>query len=150
MMWCLLWPTPTTSCAFGGLLPTRTGYTLSFSVGTTEGTLTTATDPDGHLHDVFLRVGKQGSTTAGLADALATTVTVALHHGVPLSALTNELTNTHYAPAGPTNDPDLPQATSLTDYLSRRLTTDFPPHPAAPPTSAPASQLALPQPTPWR
>jgi hypothetical protein len=108
-------------------MPTRAGYTLSFTVDNLEGTLITAADRDGHLQDVFLHVGKQGSTTAGLTEALATTLTVALHHGVPLPDLTTAL------PPGP-----------LPTYLSHRLTTDFPlPTPAI--AQAPPRRPPLPQ-----
>lgn len=113
-------------------MASRGGYTLSFSVGDAGGTLTTATGADGQLHDVFLRVGKQGSTVAGLVDALAGTISVALHHGVPLSAIADELGGAHYAPSGHTDDPEVPWASSLTDYLSRRLAADFPLAPARP------------------
>jgi ribonucleoside-diphosphate reductase alpha chain len=107
-------------------MASRGGYTLRFSVGDAAGTLTTAAGADGQLRDVFLRVGKQGSTVAGLADALAGTISVALHYGVPLAALADELSGTHYTPSGPTDDPELPWATSLTDYVSRRLAADYP------------------------
>jgi ribonucleoside-diphosphate reductase alpha chain len=36
-----------------------------------------------------------------------------------------ELANTRFAPAGRTDDPDLPYATSITDYVARRLAVDL-------------------------
>jgi ribonucleoside-diphosphate reductase alpha chain len=102
------------------------GYTLSFAVGPADGTLTTVAGPDGGLREVFLRVDKQGSTLGGLTDALATSVSTALHHGVPLSALTDEFRGTHFPPSGATDDPEIPWSPSVVDYLSRRLTRDYP------------------------
>jgi ribonucleoside-diphosphate reductase alpha chain len=121
----------------------RGGYTLSFSVGETAGTLTTVTDAGGQLRDVFLRVGKQGSTVAGLSDALAGAISVALHYGAPLAALADELGGSHYVPSGSTDDPEVPRATSLTDYLVRRLSADYPPVPGRPQVAAPERLPAL-------
>ena len=102
------------------------GYTLSFAVGSAAGTLTTAAGPDGALQDVFLRVDKQGSTLSGLTEALATSISAALRHGVPLSALTGEFRGTRFPPAGATDDPEIPWSSSMADYVGRRLAIDFP------------------------
>ncbi|MEU7171538.1 MULTISPECIES: hypothetical protein [Micromonospora] len=96
------------------------GITVDFVLGGTPGCLLTA-GSDGRLAYVDLRVGKHGSTLAGLTEALSTAITTSLQAGAPLPELVVELRNTHYVPAGATTDPDVPQATSLSDYLAHRL-----------------------------
>jgi len=73
------------------------------------------------LAHVELHVGKHGYTLAGVADALSAAITTGLHAGAPVSELVAELRHTRYAPAGRTGDPDVPEATSLGDYLAHRL-----------------------------
>ncbi|TWJ20890.1 hypothetical protein JD76_00990 [Micromonospora endolithica] len=81
----------------------------------------TAATASGALTHVDLRVGKHGSTLAGLTDALYTAITTGLHGGAPAAVFVDELRHTRYVPAGTTKDPDLPHATSLGDYLAQHL-----------------------------
>jgi hypothetical protein len=104
----------------------RHGTTVGFIVDGVEGHLVTAALPDGRLSDVYLSVDKQGSTLAGMTEALSVALTTGLQAGAPLSAFVEELRVTRYPPAGPTDDPDVPDATSLGDYLARRLDIDYP------------------------
>ncbi|MFE9201952.1 hypothetical protein [Micromonospora sp. NPDC007230] len=102
-------------------VPRRTaGTTAEFVLDGTPGHLVTAAAADRLTH-VELHVGKHGSTLAGLTDALSTAITTGLHAGAPVSEFVAELRHTRYAPAGPTGDPEVPEATSLGDYLARRL-----------------------------
>jgi len=104
---------------------TRRSYTLSFSVGGAEGTLTAGAHPDGQLGEIFLRMGKQGSTLAGLAEAFSIVTSLALQHGAPVDLITARLTGLRSEPAGPTDDRELPQASSVMDYVACRLAADF-------------------------
>lgn len=108
--------------------------TTTFQLGDTAGVLTAASHSDGGLAGIELRVGKHGSTLAGLTEAVATATTLALQHGAGLTELAEQWQGTRFPPAGATADPDIAQATSLTDYLAHRLLADFPasrPYPAA-------------------
>ncbi|WP_091200198.1 TSCPD domain-containing protein [Micromonospora narathiwatensis] len=96
------------------------GTTTEFVLDGIPGRLVTAAAADLLAH-VELRVDKHGSTLAGLTDALSTAITTGLHAGAPVSEFVAELRHTRYAPAGRTGDPDVPEATSLGDYLARRL-----------------------------
>ncbi|WP_146604002.1 TSCPD domain-containing protein [Micromonospora deserti] len=101
--------------------PRRTaGTTTEFVLNGTPGRLVIAAAADRPGH-VELYVGKHGSTLAGLTDALSTAITTGLHAGAPVSEFVAELRHTRYAPAGRTGDPEVPEATSLGDYLARRL-----------------------------
>jgi ribonucleoside-diphosphate reductase alpha chain len=103
----------------------RPSYTVSFQVGGAEGTLTAGAHPDGQLGEIFLRLGKQGSTLAGLAEAFSIVTSLALQHGVPLELIAARLRGLRFEPAGPTDDHEIPEATSVMDYVARRLAADF-------------------------
>jgi ribonucleoside-diphosphate reductase alpha chain len=105
----------------------RAGYTVGFRVDGEPATLTAAALPDGHLGEVALRAGKHGSTLAGMTDAFSTAVSVALRHGAPLGVLADEMRGMRFAPAGHTDDHEIGAATSIVDYVARRLAADFPP-----------------------
>ena len=107
------------------LPPIRPSYTVSFQVGGAEGTLTAGAHPDGQLGEIFLRLGKQGSTLAGLAEAFSIVTSLALQHGVPLELIAARLRGLRFEPAGGTDDHDIPEATSVMDYVARRLAADF-------------------------
>ena len=77
---------------------------------------------------MFLKVAKQGSTLAGIMDAFAISVSHGLQYGVPLEAFVEMFTNMRFEPAGMTDDPDIRFATSLVDYIFRKLAVLYLPH----------------------
>src|SRR5690606_1407316 len=95
--------------------------TTSFSVGGAEGYITAGSYPGDGLGEVFLKLGKQGSTLAGVMDAFSIAVSIALQHGVPLETYVQKFTNMRFEPAGMTDDPDVRMAQSVIDYVFRRL-----------------------------
>jgi len=103
----------------------RSSETISFTVGGAEGYLTASSYPDDGLGEIFLKFGKQGSTLAGLMDAFSLAVSVAIQYGVPLETYVEKFTNLRFEPAGLTDDPDVRMATSMIDYVFRRLALDF-------------------------
>ena len=80
---------------------------------------------DGRPGELFLRVSKQGSTLAGIMDAFSISVSYGLQYGVPLRHFVEAFTNTRFEPAGITDDPDLRIATSILDYIFRRLAVNY-------------------------
>jgi ribonucleoside-diphosphate reductase alpha chain len=72
-----------------------------------------------------MKVSKQGSTLAGIMDAFSISVSLGLQHGVPLKTYVEKFTNMRFEPAGMTDDPDLRFASSLIDYIFRRLAVDY-------------------------
>ena len=80
---------------------------------------------DGRPGEIFLRVSKQGSTLAGIMDAFAISISHGLQYGVPLRAFVEVFTNMRFEPAGMTDDPDIRFASSLMDYLFRRLALEY-------------------------
>ena len=104
---------------------TRTAKTFSFRVADCHGYVTVGEYEDGRPGEVFLKVAKQGSTLAGIMDAFAISVSHGLQYGVPLEAFVEMFTNMRFEPAGMTDDPDIRFATSLVDYIFRRLAVEY-------------------------
>jgi ribonucleoside-diphosphate reductase alpha chain len=103
----------------------RPSRTTSFTVGGAEGYMTAGSYPDDGLGEVFLKLGKQGSTLAGVMDAFSIAISIALQYGVPLETYVQKFTNMRFEPAGLTDDPDIRMAQSVLDYIFRRLALDY-------------------------
>ena len=103
----------------------RKSSTFSFRVADCEGYVTVGEYEDGRPGEVFMKVSKQGSTLAGIMDAFSISVSLGLQHGVPLATYVRKYGNMRFEPAGITDDPDLRIATSLVDYIFRRLAVDY-------------------------
>ena len=104
---------------------TRQSRTFSFRVADCHGYVIVGEYADGRPGEVFLNVAKQGSTLAGIMDAFAISVSHGLQYGVPLEAFVEMFTNMRFEPAGMTDDPDIRFATSLVDYIFRRLAVEY-------------------------
>jgi ribonucleoside-diphosphate reductase alpha chain len=104
---------------------TRNSKTFSFRVADCRGFATVAEYEDGRPGELFLNVSKQGSTLAGIMDSFAISVSHGLQYGVPLRAFVDTFTNRRFEPAGMTDDPDIRIATSLVDYIFRKLAVEY-------------------------
>ncbi len=103
----------------------RSGRTISFRVADLEGYVTAGEYPEGGLGEIFIKVAKQGSTLSGVMDALAISVSLGLQYGVPLEAYVEKFVNMRFEPSGVTDDPDVRFATSVVDYIFRRLALEY-------------------------
>jgi ribonucleoside-diphosphate reductase alpha chain len=103
----------------------RQSYTFAFRVADCEGYVTVGEYEDGRPGEVFMKVSKQGSTLAGIMDAFSISVSLGLQHGVPLRTYVQKYTSMRFEPAGMTDDADLRIASSLVDYIFRRLAVDY-------------------------
>jgi ribonucleoside-diphosphate reductase alpha chain len=103
----------------------RPSETVSFTVGGAEGYLTAGSYPDGGLGELFVKMSKQGSTLAGVMDAFSIAISIALQYGVPLETYVSKFVNMRFEPAGMTDDPDVRMATSVVDYIFRRMALDY-------------------------
>jgi ribonucleoside-diphosphate reductase alpha chain len=99
----------------------RSSRTFEFRVADCKGFVTVGEYDDGRPGEIFVRVSKQGSTLAGIVDAFAVSLSHGLQYGVPLSAFVEAFVGMRFEPAGMTDDPELRIATSLMDYLFRKL-----------------------------
>ena len=103
------------------LSPMRNSKTFKFKIADTKGYMTVGEFEDGTPGEIFIIVAKQGSTLAGVMDALAISISYGLQHGVPLKNYVKGFINTSFAPAGPTEDPQIRFVTSFVDYIFRKL-----------------------------
>ena len=92
---------------------------------TSEGYITAGEYPDDGIGEIFLKVSKQGSTLSGIMDAFSIAVSVGLQYGVPLEDYVSKFINMRFEPSGMTNDPDIRFASSLVDYIFRRLALEY-------------------------
>ncbi|MCH8853612.1 MAG: hypothetical protein IID41_13315 [Planctomycetes bacterium] len=81
--------------------------------------------PRGKVGEVFIGVGKAGSTMNGFCDVLGRLISYALQYGVPLAELAPKLTGHQFPPAGQTSNPAIPQCSSLVDYVFTWLDLEF-------------------------
>lgn len=106
----------------------RPGITTSVTIGGERFYLTANGRSDGTLGEVFLQWGKQGSTASGLMDIYAIALSVGLQHGVPLIELVRQGLDLYFVPNGHTDDPEIPRARSVVDWVARRLAIDWLPY----------------------
>jgi ribonucleoside-diphosphate reductase alpha chain len=102
----------------------RSAMVTRFSVAGAEGYMTASSYPGDGIGEVFLKLGKQGSTLAGVMDAFSIAISVGLQYGIPLESYVAKFTNMRFDPAGITDDPDIRIASSVMDYIFRRLALD--------------------------
>ncbi|MBI3585593.1 MAG: vitamin B12-dependent ribonucleotide reductase [Ignavibacteriales bacterium] len=103
----------------------RQSITHKFSIAGHEGYITVGMFEDGMPGEVFITMSKEGSTISGLMDSFATSISIALQYGVPLKVLTDKFSHARYEPSGFTNNPEIPIAKSISDYIFRWLGLKF-------------------------
>lgn len=103
----------------------RNSKTFSFQVASTHGYMTVGEYEDGKPGEIFVNVNKQGSTMRGILDAFAISLSHGLQFGVPLKDYVKSMINTSFAPAGITDDPEVRTASSIIDYLAKRLALSY-------------------------
>jgi ribonucleoside-diphosphate reductase alpha chain len=120
---------------------TRHSLTHKFSVAGFEGYITVGLYEDGQPGEIFITLGKAGSTLAGFADAFATAISFALQHGVELRFLVDKFSHARFEPSGFTGNPEIPLAKSIVDYVFRWMALRFLPQDEqpTPATAAPAN-----------
>ncbi len=106
----------------------RPSTTTRFTVAGAKGYMTASCYPDDGLGEVFLKMSKQGSTLAGVMDAFSVAISIGLQYGVPLETYVSKFVNMRFDPAGMTDDPDIRMASSVVDYIFRRLALDHLPY----------------------
>jgi ribonucleoside-diphosphate reductase alpha chain len=103
----------------------RKSSTYKFHISDLSGFFTVSEYEDGTPGELFINVSKQGSTLSGLMDSFAISVSHGLQYGVPLKSYVKTLRGTSFAPAGITDDAEIRTASSITDYIIRRLALDY-------------------------
>ncbi|HEX8085476.1 MAG TPA: vitamin B12-dependent ribonucleotide reductase [Solirubrobacteraceae bacterium] len=104
----------------------RQSITHKFSIGGHEGYITAGMYEDGTVGEIFLTdIGKEGSTLRGLLNSYATAISIALQYGVPLETLVQKFAYMRFEPEGITQNPEIPFAKSMPDYIMRWLASRF-------------------------
>ena len=104
---------------------TRSSITHKFSVSGHEGYIIAGLYENGKPGEVFIKMAKQGSTLGGLVDTIGILTSLCLQYGVPLESMADKLRHTKFEPSGHTKNPEIPIATSLSDYIFRWLDITF-------------------------
>lgn len=103
----------------------RRGITHSVEISGADVFMTANQFPDGRPGEVFAKWGKDGSTAGGMMDAFSILLSLALQYGVPATVIVAKLKDMRFEPLGMTDDPDIPQVSSVMDWVARRITLDF-------------------------
>ncbi|HWP82230.1 MAG TPA: vitamin B12-dependent ribonucleotide reductase [Bacteroidota bacterium] len=103
----------------------RKSITHKFSIAGHEGYITVGMFEDGQPGEIFITMSKEGSTISGLMDSFATSISIALQYQVPLKVMVDKFSHARYEPSGFTNNPDIPIAKSISDYIFRWLGMKF-------------------------
>ncbi len=106
---------------------TRHSVTHKFCIGGHEGYLTIGLFPDGRPGEVFIKMSKEGSTLSGLIQGFCRAFSLALQHGLPVAEAADRFRGMRFEPMGPTGNPEIPEATSILDYLARYLLHNYGP-----------------------
>jgi ribonucleoside-diphosphate reductase alpha chain len=104
----------------------RESITHKFSIAGHEGYITAGKYEDGSVGEIFLTdIGKEGSTLRGMMNAFATAISIGLQYGVPLEVFVRKFSYMRFDPEGITNNPEIPFAKSMPDYIMRWLASRF-------------------------
>ena len=104
---------------------THTSVTHKFSVGGHEGYLTIGLFDDGTPGEIFIKMSKEGSTLSGLIQGFCRAFSLAIQYGLPLPDAVERFRNMRFDPMGQTSNPNVPQATSILDYVAQYLDHEF-------------------------
>ena len=104
---------------------TRKSLTHKFSVAGYEGYLTIGLYEDGTPGEIFIKMSKEGSTLSGLIQGFCRAFSISLQYGLPLQDAVDRFRGMRFEPMGPTNNPDIPEALSILDYMARFLELRF-------------------------
>jgi len=108
------------------ILPTtRESTTHKFSVSGFEGYLTVGLFDDGRPGEIFIKMSKEGSTLSGLVQGFCRSFSISLQYGLPIEEAVRRFKGMRFEPSGSTSNPDIPQATSILDYIARYLESEF-------------------------
>lgn len=96
-----------------------------FNISGHKGYLIVGEYPDGTPGEVFVRLGKIGSTMGGLVDSFTKLLSIALQYGVPRDKLIRAFVHTKFEPSGFTDNPRIRFADSLYDYIFKYLDLEY-------------------------
>lgn len=100
---------------------TRRSLTHKFCIAGHEGYLTLGLFDDGSPGEIFIKMSKEGSTLSGLIQGFCRAFSIALQYGLSIPDACDRFRGMRFDPMGPTNNPDIPEVSSILDYVARYL-----------------------------
>lgn len=107
------------------LQPTRQSITHKFSIENFEGYLTIGLYDDGRPGEIFIKIAKEGSTLSGMCQGYCRAFSLALQFGLSVEDAVSRFKNMRFEPMGMTKNPDIPETSSIIDYVARYLELNF-------------------------
>lgn len=108
------------------ILPeTRHSKTHKFAIGRHEGYLTVGLFDDGRPGEIFIKISKEGSTLSGLIQGFCRAFSLCLQHGLTVEDAVDRFRGMRFEPMGPTSNPEIPECSSILDYVARYLQLEF-------------------------
>lgn len=104
---------------------TRESVTHKFMVDRHEGYLTIGLYPDGRPGEIFIKMAKEGSFISGMCQAFCRAFSIALQYGLTVEEAVLRFKDMRFEPMGATSNPDIPEASSIVDYVARYLELHF-------------------------
>lgn len=104
---------------------TRSSITHKFCIGNHEGYLTIGMHPDGRPGEIFIKMSKEGSTMSGMCQAFCRAFSLALQYGLSLDDAVVRFRGMRFEPMGTTSNPEIPEASSIVDYVAKYLQLNF-------------------------
>ncbi len=104
---------------------TRSSVTHKFSISTHEGYLTVGLFPDGRPGEIFIKMSKEGSTLSGLIQGFCRAFSLSLQHGLSVQDAAERFRGMRFEPLGMTSNPEIPECSSILDYVARYLEHNF-------------------------
>jgi ribonucleoside-diphosphate reductase alpha chain len=104
---------------------TRESLTHKFSIERHEGYLTIGLYPDGRPGEIFIKMAKEGSTISGMCQAFCRAFSLALQYGLTVEEAVRRFKGMRFEPMGATSNPEVPEASSIVDYVARYLELHF-------------------------
>lgn len=104
---------------------TRDSITHKFTIERHEGYLTIGLYPDGRPGEIFIKMSKEGSTISGMCQAFCRAFSLSLQHGLSVDDAVLRFKGMRFEPMGLTNNPEIPEASSIVDYVAKYLEIHF-------------------------
>lgn len=104
---------------------TRRSLTHKFHIMGHEGYLTIGLFESGRPGEIFLKMAKEGSTLSGLLQGYCRAFSLAIQYGLPLGEAVDRFKGMRFEPMGHTSNPDIPEASSIIDYIARYLELNY-------------------------
>ena len=104
---------------------TRSSVTHKFCINGHEGYLTIGLHSDCRPGEIFIKMAKEGSTMSGMCQAFCRAFSLALQYGLSVEDAVVRFRGMRFEPMGFTTNPEIPDCSSIVDYVARFLELNF-------------------------